>query len=162
MLTAGSDGTGRFARVPFKSPLSGVSDVAWDAFALALSVRGVSATAASGGVGSFELRPRRLGELGILTNMHRDERGKWVGDYVLPDTEALIRCRPARQLEIFSLSMVAYDADLTSGLLARPDGASRSGCLAILHCGGTGALERWPEGAFKTTRAIFDRVNGLF
>lgn len=150
----------RFSRPLFSSVLAGVSASAWDAFVRALSTSGMRTTAVSGAVGSFELRPRRLGEIGVLTNMRRDAGGRWVGDFVAPYSEESIRLDANLQYEIFALSMKRYDDELSS--LVRPEGASRSGCLAILHCGGRGALKRWPEGAFDTTKAIFDRANKLF
>jgi hypothetical protein len=139
-----------------------VTDAAWDAFVRAVSSRPIRDVSKGGGVGSFDLRPRRLGELGVMVNMRRSERGAWVGD-LLPRYAGL-GASVSQQLEVFTKSMVKYDADLLAGLV-RPESASRmsrSGCLAILHCGGSGALRRWPEGAFVSTRALFERVNDIF
>lgn len=148
----------RFSRPLFKSVLDGVSDVEWDAFVRALSTHTIRNVSLAGGIGSFDLRPRRLGELGVMINMRRDKRGAWVGD-LAPKFEHL-GANAGQQFEVFALSMKKYDIELAS--TARPEGVSRSGRLAILHCGGSGALEKWPEGAFKTTKAIFDRSNGIF
>lgn len=158
MLSAGR--SSRFSGTLFKSPLSEVTDAAWDAFVRTLSMRPIGATSEAGGIGSFDILPRRLGELGVMMNMRRGPDGKWTGDFVQPYSAESIRCDAGLQLRIFTLSMREYDKDLVG--MTRPPGASRSGCLAILHRGGAGALGRWPGGAFRTTREIFERANNLF
>lgn len=147
------------ARQLFKSVLSGVPDAAWDAFVRAVSSRSIRDVSRGGGIGSFDLRPRRLGEIGVMVNLLRGDRGKWVGD-LAPEYADLGR-DATLQYRVFALSTKLYDADLVEGRIARPEGVSRSGALAVLHCGGKGAIDGWPR-AFKTTRETFDRANDIF
>ncbi len=163
----------RFARVPFKSELSDVADEAWDAFVRAIALyvapdstelrpRPIRHISISGGYGSFDLRPRRLAELGVLTNVRRDERGKCTGDFVPPYSETELLRNSVLQYNLFVSSVKKYDEDIIEGRVCLPDGVSRSGAHAVLHCGGRGALLRWPDGAFRTTQEVFDRTNNLF
>ena len=144
----------------FRSPLEGVHDATWDRFVRAMSTQMIRDISKGGGIGSFDLRPRRLGELGVLSNMRRDENRRWVGDFVAPYTRETFLQNAILQYKVFSLSMKKYDEELVK--MNIPDGASHSGCLAILHCGGHGALEQWPDKAFKNTRTVFDRTNNIF
>jgi hypothetical protein len=157
---------GRFSRAHLLSPLEGVPDRAWEAYVRACSVAGVRERTSHGLFGSFAMRARRLGEIGVLECVRRDDRGVWVGDFVPPDTEEGFLASPARQIEVFSDSTRRYDVELSagvaSGAIARPAGASRSGCLAILHCGGIGAIQRFPGGAFASTTRLFQATNNLF
>lgn len=159
MLTARAEAANRFRRVPLGSALPGVSDAAWDAFVRAMSARPIRSAAPSGGIGSFDLRQRRLGEIGVMANMRR-EAGRWVGD-LLPQYARLGE-DAAQQYQVFVLSTRLYDAVQAEGRIPRPAGVTRSGALAILHCGGTEALRAWPEGAFKTTMETFGRANNIF
>lgn len=153
MLTVAEN---RFARqAPFKSPLEGVIDYAWDAFVRAVSTRSIRDVSIGGGIGSFDLQPRRLGEIGVMENLRR-ENNRWIGD-LTPKYEAL-RQNAILQYEVFVLSVKTYDEEK----IARPEGVSRSGALVILQRGGVGALKAWPEGVFKTTKALFERANNLF
>ena len=151
---------GRFARPLFKSPLKGVTDAQWDAFVRAFSTRPITAESKAHGIGSFDLRPRRLVELGVMENLRRATRppGECIAD--LTAKYADLGKNATRQYEVFARSMTEYDAELAD--LKMPEGCTRSGALAILHCGGTGALEQWPKNAFKTTSQIFKKTNGLF
>ena len=144
----------------FPSPLVDVPDEAWDVFLRASSTRKISEVSRSGAIGSFELRPRRLGELGVMVNLRRGPGGIWVGD--LAPKYANLKVSGGKQREVFEISTKAYDDELSAGTFAKPDGVTRSGAHAILHFGGRGAIESWPERAFLGTRAAFERTNGLF
>jgi hypothetical protein len=156
MLGAAMD---RFAAEPQRSILAGVSDAAFDAFQRAMASQRISDVSKEG-LGSFALGLRRLGELGVMANLRRAEAGRWCGDWVPPYSEAAFLGSLRLQAKIFHASVRNHDAELAG--LARPAGASRSGCLAILHRGGLGALREWPAGAFRSTKALFERANGLF
>ena len=152
----------RFARVLFKSELPGVADAAWDAFVRAMSVSVIKGCSKGGGIGSFDLRPVRLGELSVMENLRREEAppGRWVGD--LAGRYAGLREDAILQYEVFVMSVRAYDEEILAGEIAVPGGVTRSGAHAVLHCGRRQALAEWPEGAFKTTRELFNKVNNLF
>jgi hypothetical protein len=161
-MTARTASVNRFARPLYKSALSGVTDAQWDAFVCACSTRVIQGLSPAQGIGSFDLHPRRLGELGVMVNLRRG-RCTWTGDLV--PAYADLRINAIRQYEVFVHSMKEYDGRLGDGSdlrLRPPPGASRSGALVILHCGGVGALEAWPERAFATTKALFERSNNLF
>ena len=152
-------------RVVFRSPLQGVPDEAWDRFARIMSVQAIAGVSPGGGVGSFALRPRRLGEISchgepVMVNLHRGRGGAWEGD-LSPGCQNLQR-NAVQQYQVFVLSTRAYDEEMGRGEISRPPGVTRSGALAVLHCGGRAALSVWPAGAFKTTMGIFERTNNLF
>jgi len=162
MLSAASSeaNVDRFTkRVLFPSFLPGVSNEACDAFVRAMSTQAITATSRAGWIGSFELRPRRLGEIEVMTNVRRGPHS-WTGD-LLPGYESLPKSG-TKQYEVFARSNKLYDDQMTSGEIARPDGVSRSGALAVLHCGGREALVTWPKGAFKSTKILFEKTNGTF
>jgi hypothetical protein len=160
-MTPAKTNSGRFAVSLYKSPLLGAVDAEWDKFVRLCSTCPIKNQSISGGVGSFDIRPRRLGELGVMTGMHRGEGGKWEGEFAAPYTAASFTL-PSKQLEVFSLSMKKYEDDLRAGRLQKPKNVSLSGALAILHCGGEGALSSWPQNAFKSTTELFTKVNGIF
>ena len=149
------------------SPLPGVLDTAWEKFLYALDTGApIGATSPSGGLGSFDLRPRRLAELGLMSKLSyaRGAPGKreiCVGEFVPPMTRERFLSDVMVQNDALIASMVAYDEDLTTGELVRPEGLSRAGALAILHRGGRGALTKWPE-MFDDTAALVARCEGCF
>src|SRR5271165_4421423 len=115
-------------KMVIKSPLPGVSSEKWDVFVRIMSVQLIKDVSLAGGIGSFDLRPRRLGELEVMTNLHRNDRGVWVGD-LLPKF-ALIRSSLGLQYKIFEDSMKKYDAALVSEEIVKPENVSKSGALA--------------------------------
>jgi len=151
------------------SPLSGVSDEAWEKFVYAMDVQPIGAVSSSGGFGSFDMRPRRLVELGLMSKLRYvrmlDGREVYEGKFVgivdgLPLTRERFLNDITIQHEILAKSMVAYDEELKK-MLAKLDGLSRAGVLAILHRGGRGALAKWPE-MFSDTAALVARCQGCF
>lgn len=147
-----------------QSPLAGVSASVWSAFVRALDTQAIGAVSASGGYGSFDLRPRRLAELGYMQDLRstdRNGRTIQVGAFVHPFTEAKLLVDPILQYRILVTSIKGYDAELTAGEVTKPAAVSRSGALAILHRGGRGALRTWPK-LFSDTQALYDATKGLF
>jgi len=146
------------------SPLAGVSASAWSTFVRALDTQTIGAVSASGGYGSFDLRPRRLAELGYMQDLrsaNRNGRTIQVGDFILPLTEEKLLADPILQYKILVNSIKGYDAELTVGEVTRPTTVSRAGALAILHRGGRGALRAWPR-LFSDTQIIYTATQGLF
>lgn len=146
------------------SALAGVDDGAWDCFTRALCVQPINAISASGGFGCWDLRPRRLGELGVMTDLRYvagPGRDRWEGDFVSPWSADVLLGDVIAQHGLFVASMRLYAAALADGRIVRPVEVSRAGALAILHRGGRGALASWPR-LFDDTRAIFDAAKGLF
>ena len=147
-----------------KSELSLVSDEAWTRFVLALKTAKPSSVSASNALGMFEMRPRRLGDLGILRNVRcslsPNHRLVWIGDFVPPLTEKSFLASPEIQYKAFSESMRRY-------LMMLPilqEGMTLSGALAILHrCGPTG-LDKWKTESerFPETISLYEKANGLF
>ena len=158
--TAMQEGASRFATAA-KSPLVSATPAQWKRFLLIMGTKPIRSKSESGGMGSFDIRPRRLGELGVMKDLHRGEGGKWTGTFAAPYSEASFNVSQA-QVEIFEKSMAKYEIEIREGRLAKPTGVSMSGALAILHCGGEGALSSWPAKAFKNTRETFNRANGIF
>lgn len=147
------------------SPLPGVSAEAWARLVAALSVQPIKAISASGGYGSYDFRARRLVELGIGENLRyvqaQNGRHVHVCDFVAPMTRVGFLTNPVSQYDALCRSMVKYHADLMSGQIARPEGCSVSGALAILHRGGLGALRGYPT-LFDDTRALYEAARGAF
>jgi hypothetical protein len=156
---------GRF-RSTLASPLPGVSPDAWARFVMAMDVQPIQAVSKSGGFGSYDLRPRRLVEMGVGCNL-RSERTTSDGgrvyacDFIPPLTRERFLANPVTQYQALSRSMVLYFRALTSGEIRRPDGVSLAGALAILHIGGKGALGTWPD-LFDHTRALYEKARGAF
>lgn len=161
-----------------RSPLPGVALPAWQRFVAALELeqqpggalrpRRMDAVSARAGFGSYDLRPRRLQELGYVTALKREggaarhrRRHLYTCTFLPPWTAKRFLADPAAQLEALSRSMAGYLQDLEAGRLVRPAGCSLAGALAILHCGGRGALAKYPA-LFPHTRAVYERAQGAF
>jgi hypothetical protein len=148
-----------------QSPLEGVSAEAWHKLMRKMSVQAIGDISESGGFGSFDLRARRLGELGVMANLRTERRGDrqiWVGDFVAPYTEAEFLRSLVVQTKVFKVSMKGYDLEMKAGTIVRPEGVSRSGALAILHRGGKGALASWPSRALSDTIALHEAAKDIF
>lgn len=120
------------------SPLADVSDGAWRNFVAAMTVRPAVDAPDSKGFGCFDIRSRRLEELGLATPITFEE------GYVA-----------------FMRSVAGYSDDIRDGRLTVPDGVSRSGALAILQRGGRGALAAYPD-MFSDTRKVYDLAKECF
>ena len=155
------------ARFPsaMRCPLDGVSLSAWQRFVAALEVQGVDAVSERGGFGSYDLRPKRLRDLGYTTDLRRVRarggRQIYTCSFVAPWTQERFLADPLAQLGALAQSMKLHQQDLRAGKIRLPDGLSLSGALAILHRGGRGALAAWPD-LFDHTRAVFERARGAF
>lgn len=155
-----------------KSEIDGVSDEAWTEFARALKTAEPGAVSASNALGMFELRPRRLADLGIMRNVSMvrspTKRMVWVGEFV-KGTQKQFLASPKAQYEAFAKSMGLYVDGLRDGSIARPDGGvpdgmTLSGVLGILHRCGPSGLKNWndEDKRFDETIALFQRTNGIF
>jgi hypothetical protein len=158
----------RFADVVVKSksPLDGVSPLAWRRFVDALCVQEASAVSASGGLGEYDIRPRRLVELGYASGLRRERAavgGRQVQTcvFVPPWTQARFLADTIAQYAALSKSISLYYRALVNGELKRPEGLSMAGALAILHVGGRGALQGWPK-LFDNTRARYEAARKAF
>jgi len=154
----------RFVSGPV-SPLEGVSSDAWSHFVAALEVQAVDAVSDSGGLGSYDIRPRRLVELGYAVGLDskRTPAGRQIRvcNFVLPWTQKRFLEEPVAQYVALSKSISLYHRAIVSGELKVPEGVSVAGALVILQRGGTGALKAWPN-LFDNTRALFKAAQGAF
>ena len=145
------------------SPLSGVSDEDWTCFALLVRSAPVRAVSAANAIGMFEITPRRLADLGLMTNLEsaRAPSGRtvYVGEFVKPWSLGRFLSNPKAQYAAFTQSMKDYFARLPAVM---PAGLSRSGALAVLHRVGPQGLETWCERRFPNTEAFVEKVNGIF
>lgn len=155
----------RFADTGLESPLPGVKADAWQRFITALEVQPTTAQSESAGLGAFDIRARRLVELGYAKHLPlvRNEKGRYVQqvDFVLPLTMARFLSDPVVQYKVLAKSMRAYYDALQSGELVKPTDMSIAGALAVLHIGGRGALKAWPD-LFSHTRALYEKAQGAF
>ena len=151
--------------VPFiKSPLPDVSDEAWAKFVRAMDSGNVQTITPSGGYGAFDMRPRRLVELGYAKGLTRGKYGRrliWKCDFLPPWTETKFLQDPFAQYAAFRSSMIKYAEALRTGAHVRPAKCSLSGALAILHVGGHGALSKFPA-LFSSTQKVYDAAKGIF
>lgn len=150
----------RFVDTAPASPLEGVSPLAWRKFLAALEVQGLGDISRGGGLGAYNIRPRRLVEIGRATNFRRIG-GKQVCDFALPWTQKRFLADPVAQKAVLVKSMRLYYDALRDGSIKRPDGVSMAGALVVLHSGGRGAIEGWPE-LFDETKALYEATKGIF
>lgn len=169
----------RRAFAPFEAPrvlkseIPNVSNEAWTNFVLAMKTAQPTAVSASNSLGMFEMKVRRLVDLGLVRNAKRTRspsgRLMWLGEFVPPLTEREFLNKPSKQYEVFINSTKSYISGLVDGSVNKPDGGfpvgmTLSGALSILHrCGPTG-LKGWndPSDRFSDTVALYEQTNGLF
>lgn len=155
------------------SPIRGVSDKAWTRFVSCMRTAEPRAISASNALGAWEMKPRRLSDLGRMKELSsvRSPSGRmaWTGEWVPPLTTDAFLSDQKEQYRTFSESMTRYVAGLRDGSIKRPkDGVKRgttlSGVLAILHRAGPQALAQWniDERRFPDTVALFEKCNGIF
>ena len=156
------------------SQIPGVSDEAWTEFALALKTAEQKAVSPSNAFGMFEMKPRRLEDLGLMTNvapMNARKKGvmAWSGEWVAPMTEKGFLASAVAQYDAFGASMRLYIDGLENGSVKQPEEGlptdmSVSGALAILHRCGPRGLVNWidEDNRFPETVALYRAVNGTF
>jgi hypothetical protein len=156
-----------------RSPFADISDVEWTRFVRAMTVQAICAVSDSGGLGCYDLRPRRLVELGLMEKGSlRRVRGSYerqvqVGTFVAPApgeramTDERFLGDLDAQHDAFIASVRAHLDDIATGRVQVPAGVSRAGALAILHRGGRAALAAWPE-LLSHTAALYERAKDCF
>lgn len=151
---------------PIRSPIANVPTDAWTRFVRAMMTQPADAVSPSNALGMFEMRPRRLADLGLMVDLQRvrapNRRDVWCGVFVRPLSSAAFLRSPLLQYNAFALSMVDYARRIESGEIMVPDGVSLSGALAVLHRAGPHGLDEWGERQLPETRAAVERVNGVF
>jgi hypothetical protein len=147
-----------------KSPLPGISDAAWGKFVKVMETAKPRSITISGGYGAFDMRPRRLVELGYANVLKRGKNGKrevWKCEFVRPWTERKFLGDSFAQYAAFRASMMRYAEALRTDEIKYPEGCSLAGALAILHVGGRGALKGFPK-LFEQTKKLYDAAKGIF
>lgn len=137
------------------SPIPGVPDPAWATLVSALEVQPVQAVSRQGGFGAYDLRPRRLSELGYRCGTRAKDKT------AQPFPQRRFLNDPLLQYQLVEQSLTQYHRELTSGVLEKPADVSMAGALAILHRGGRGALQSWPN-LFEHTRERYEAARGAF
>lgn len=153
-----------------KSELASVSDENWTRFVLAMKTAAVDSVSGSHALGAWEMRPKRLADLGLMENLRysRTALGRMAcdGDFKPPLTRKKFLENPGVQYRVFATSMRRYVDGLTDGTISEgtpPPDMTLSGALAILHRCGPSGLVKWSEEArFSDTVDLYNRVNGLF
>jgi len=161
-----------FAGRVLKSALPNVSDEAWTQFAIAMRTQEPGAVSASNEMGMFAMRPRRLGDFGLMRDLKKVRTPMntmaWVGKWVPPMTEEAFLASPKMQYKIFAASMRRYVEGLDNEMIPTPDDLpddmTLSGVLAVLHrCGPNGLMNWGGDGdKFEDTMALYNRANGVF
>lgn len=150
------------------SPLLDVDSRAWSRFATAMEVQPVHAVSSSGGLGAYDMRPSRLCELGYAKKEKQrrlEDGGRQVQacTFIGKWTREKFLTHPVEQYTAFCRSMRLYQEALREGKPRRlPAELPLASALAILHRGGRGALERWPDAIFPATAKLLERVGRCF
>lgn len=161
-----------------KSELASVSDERWTQFVFAMKTAAIDSVSGSCALGAWEMRPKRLADLGLMTNLKYGRTslhrlacdGDFVGD-VDPKKSSLTKKmfleHQGVQYRVFATSMRRYIDGLTDGTIPQGDivdGMTMSGALAILHRCGPSGLKKWSNESarFSDTVDLYNRVNGLF
>lgn len=142
------------------SPLEGVSSAAWREWVAAITAQPGSAALRGGALGVYCIRPRRLVEIGRATNFRRLD-GKQFCDFKNGWTQERFLADPIAQFAVLVKSTRMYYDALRDGTIKRPSDMTMSGALAVLHAGGLGAIEGWPE-LFDETKKLYEATKGLF
>lgn len=156
-----------------KSEIRNVSDAAWTNFVLTMKTAQLGSISASNDFGMFEIKARRLVDLGSAKDLRRarspSNRLVWICEFVPPLTQREFLSSPSAQYDTFIKSTRAYIEGLRDGSVPKPDGGfpvgmSLSGALSILHRCGPSGLKGWndPDDRFPNTAALFERTNGIF
>lgn len=150
-----------------KSELPGIYDEQWTDYAFAMKIANRGDISLSNGLGMFDIRYKRLEDLGFVTNISykRDpiiNRSVQVAEWLPPYTQDKFLKSANFQYRAFSASNRHYFKELRNRSLSMPPGVTFSGALAILHRGGRSALAKWATQQFDETREIFDMANGIF
>lgn len=151
-----------------RSPIPGVSDAAWMRWVAALDAQPIDAVGPSGGLGSYDMRPRRLKELGLARSVRLERAPSGRQVYSCELAPPLTRARFLRdmvlQAAVLARSARGHYDDLARASgegLRLPEGQTLAGALAVLHRGGRGALARWPD-LFEDTRVLWEKARGCF
>jgi len=165
-----------------KSELPQVSNEQWTDFVFTMKSQQRNDVSPSNGLGMFDMRYKRLADLGLVTNVRYKfdpiikrsvQIADWTGSLTRVDPVTHQQTQTARtkdefllsaadQYDVFVRSMRAYAREIAVGKIRIPVGVSVSGALAILHRGGRAALDKWQEQQFPETRDLFLRTNGVF
>jgi hypothetical protein len=153
--------------IKLKSEIPGISDEEWAQFVRSMITAPVSAVSPSNALGMFEMKPRRLADLGLVGKLSRTKapsgRTVWTAVFVSPMTSDKFLKSPRAQYKVFSLSMRNYAKRIANGEIIKEPDMTLSGSLAILHKAGPNGLKTWKEGQrFPSTQAIHDRISGIF
>lgn len=149
------------------SPIVEATAEAWQAFVRAMATQPIHAETEAG-LGCFALRPKMLGDLGLMANL-RPVQGKrqgrsgdrvlWEGDFVLPLTKDRFLGSYLAQYNAF-VRAVTLHANAAAKL---PAGVTTSGAHAILIQAGPWGLRSWARGTrHEGTIELFNRANGIF
>lgn len=154
------------------SPLSDVNDEAWARFVDLFKGKDVGEISPSAHLGLFNIGFRRLGELGLATNVRRVTlRGKqvWGGELKAPMTLKRFLADAAIQYRVFVKDMEDRAALVADHVGDDIDGttATLSGLLAVAKIAGTNGFKSWASdpaerAKFSNTTAAFRAANGVF
>jgi hypothetical protein len=159
----------------YQSPIPEATDEQWEHFARLMQTGELSAVTPSGQVGLFQTRLKRLEDLGLASNVHRENHhggATWTATIRPPLTMERLLADPLAQYRIFAASMTRYRAEILShhrrAIGTDIDGkrATLSGLLAVAHHAGP-ALASWLANSedrrrFERTTAAYNATTGVF
>ena len=156
------------------SQIPEASDASWTRFVELMAGNNAFATVSSrGDLGLFQMSPRRLADLGYVTNPRKDARGTWTGDWVAPYSREKYLSDGKLQYESFVKAtradreaILAHHRDAIGRALAGKV-ATLSGLLGATRQAGLRGLATWLAAAadrvkFPQTTGAYLRANGMF
>ncbi len=159
------------ARTLLRSELDDVADDEWTQWVTAMKVADPTTVADNGALGMFAMKPRRLEDLGLMTNVAPSTRKKgamgWQGEWIAPMTQDAFLGNASIQYRVLAASTKLYADAIAAGDLVAPDcdeEITLSGALALLHRCGPRGLEQWADATKRlpATLELFQRTNGVF
>jgi hypothetical protein len=159
-------------RKPKSTPLPGVPLALWEKYVAVMVLAPKDRVSPQGKLGTFQMGPRRMVDLGLMTSSQKIDRGgvgMWVGSWKPPLTEDKFLGSMPLQYAAFTRSCKAM-APKVSGLVGvEVDGrkCTLSGLLGVAHMAGEAGCLGWVKDPqvrrkFASTTEVFARTNGIF
>lgn len=158
-------------------PVGEANGLGWRKFVGVLSTQPLGHVSEYGGWGAFSFSPKRLADLGLVTDIHRTKyqgREVWGGTWVEPPRGALFLESFPLQYQTLVRSVLDHRPHYERLKRERPelfatavDGAplTLSGWLALAHVAGLPGALKWLSSVsdrFPRTTALVKKANGIF
>jgi len=155
------------------SPIRGVVLVRWLRFTSTMARHPLDYQSPGGRLGAFGLHTRRLADVGLAENPHKetvgDAVGVWTADWRQPlSSQGFLNSKPL-QYEAFRRSMEDLAPRVAGHVGSVVDGkkCTLSGLLGVAHMAGSAGVSGWVadprvRSKFGKTTDTFNLTNGIF